>query len=183
MKMTAERHMRLAHLRRFDSSDVVQQASLEAIHAFERFRGRSEGELLAWLSTILRRTLTRFAQHHTTKKRSIFREEHAQRDGQTMADSSLCIPWNRIPAESSGPVTRVIASERAILLARSLQQLPDNYRLVLQLRFIDGKKMREIADEMKTSVGTVEGLLRRALASLSQSLPPTLREEIEGADL
>jgi RNA polymerase sigma-70 factor (ECF subfamily) len=179
MKLTAERHMRHAHQSRFDSSDVVQQACIEALNSFDNFQGRSQGELLAWLSTILRRTLTRFAQHHTSERRSIFREETGAVLRGPDTDSSLCIPWNRIHNQDPGPVTQVIAGERAILLAAALQQLPGNYRLVVQLRFIDGMKMREIADEMGTSMGTVAGLLRRALAHLSEALPPTLREEIE----
>jgi RNA polymerase sigma-70 factor (ECF subfamily) len=36
-----------------DASDVVQEAFLEAHRTFDRFRGRTEGELIAWLRQIL----------------------------------------------------------------------------------------------------------------------------------
>ena len=41
---------------RVDSSDVVQEAFLEAYRDFPRFAGSTEAELLAWLRRILRAT-------------------------------------------------------------------------------------------------------------------------------
>src|SRR5688572_15075563 len=42
---------------KFDASDVVQQALMEAVRAFPQFRGSTEAELTAWLRQILAHAL------------------------------------------------------------------------------------------------------------------------------
>ena len=43
-----------------------------------------------------------------------------------------------------------------------------NYRVALQKRYFDGLKLKEVAEEMGKSIGTVAGWLERAYACLKQ---------------
>ena len=174
--------MRLRYRGRFDESDVVQVACWEAVQSFRTFRGQTEHEFLAWLETILKRSLASLHQHHSTQKRDVNRETISPLQGQA-GDESLSIVWNLIATNNPGPISRVISGEKALILASALQQLPDDYRHAIELRFLDGRKLKEIADEMDSSVGRVAGLLRRGLDELHRLLPSQLKEEIEGTCL
>ncbi|MFC1759130.1 RNA polymerase sigma factor, partial [Planctomycetota bacterium] len=48
----------------------------------------------------------------------------------------------------------------------TLEQLPDQERLVVSLRFIDGLSVREIADATRRPIGTVTKQLSRAIKRL-----------------
>src|SRR5262245_38808285 len=52
-----------------DPSDVVQQTLLKAHAKRDQFRGGSEGELLAWLRTILAHHLADLARKHAPRLR------------------------------------------------------------------------------------------------------------------
>ncbi len=174
--------MRRRYRGRFDESDVVQVACWEAVQSFRTFRGRTENEFLAWLETILKRSLASLHEHHASQKRDVHRESISPVQGQA-GDESLSIVWNLIAATDPGPISKVISGEKALILASALQHLPEDYRHAIELRFLDGRKLNEIADQMDSSVGRVAGLLRRGLEELHRLLPSQLKEEIEGACL
>src|SRR6516165_9079901 len=52
-----------------DPSDVVQQTLLKAHAKRDQFRGGSEGELLAWLRTILAHQMADLARKHAPRLR------------------------------------------------------------------------------------------------------------------
>ena len=58
--------------------------------------------------------------------------------------------------------------ERRALLAKLVESLPEDQRLVIVRRFIDQRSIREIAKEMKRSEGAVKQLQFRALQSLKE---------------
>lgn len=51
-------------------------------------------------------------------------------------------------------------------LAGALRSLPEHYREVLLLRFVDGLGLQEIADALDIPIGTVKSRLHHALATL-----------------
>ncbi len=58
-----------------DSSDLVQQTMLEAHRDFDRFKGESEQEWMAWLRKILAHNVADFIRHYRgTAKRQVRRE-------------------------------------------------------------------------------------------------------------
>ena len=54
---------------RADVSDVVQETILEAYRGFDRYRGTSKRELMAWLRQILVRNLTDAARRRRAQRR------------------------------------------------------------------------------------------------------------------
>ncbi|HEX4226344.1 MAG TPA: sigma-70 family RNA polymerase sigma factor [Pseudonocardiaceae bacterium] len=56
-------------------------------------------------------------------------------------------------------------SERADAI---LAELPENYRQVLQLRFLHGRSCKDVADEMNVTVGNVKVLQHRALRAAAK---------------
>jgi RNA polymerase sigma-70 factor (ECF subfamily) len=61
---------------KFSSSDLVQETFLHAHAAFQKFRGQTEDELLAWLRRILANQLATFGRRYGTRQRDIDLEEH-----------------------------------------------------------------------------------------------------------
>ena len=60
------------------------------------------------------------------------------------------------------------AIERQALLAKLVDSLPEDQRLVVVRRFIDQRSIREIAQELERSEGAVKQLQFRALQSLKE---------------
>jgi RNA polymerase sigma-70 factor, ECF subfamily len=152
---------------RFDPSDVVQQTMLEAVRAWPRFRGQTDGELAAWLRQILARVLAHeFRRHGGVKARDLGREvsldralaESSYRLGNVLAD----------PATSLG--VRIERQEGERRLAEVLERLPADYREVILLRNMEGLSHEEVARRMDRGVGAVRMLWVRALARLRQEI-------------
>jgi RNA polymerase sigma-70 factor (ECF subfamily) len=54
---------------------------------------------------------------------------------------------------------------------RILEQLPSNYRRVLELRFLHGYSLKEVASELGTTVGGVKVMQLRALRAAAKVEP------------
>lgn len=160
---------------RFDASDIVQMTCMEAHAALPSFRGTSYPELLCWLQTILERTVSRVRNEHLGTKRDVRRE--------VVIDeglSGLSFVWTSVGRADSGPSSKLILGETAILVAAALEQLSNEYRTVIELRFLDGMKLAEIAAHLQVTPGCVAGRLRRGLAMLHDSLPESIAAELRG---
>ncbi len=68
-------------------------------------------------------------------------------------------------ADASGPPTPSDAPRRA---QRILAALPDRYRHILQLRFLEASSIKEAADAMNVTVGNAKVLQHRALRMASR---------------
>src|SRR5262249_30323652 len=60
--------------RQLDPSDLVQQTMLTAYRSLAQFRGRSDGELAAWLRQILAHQMTHAVRDLTRLRRDVNRE-------------------------------------------------------------------------------------------------------------
>jgi RNA polymerase sigma-70 factor (ECF subfamily) len=60
------------------------------------------------------------------------------------------------------------SEEGAETVERILAQLSDNYRRVLELRFLHGYSLKEVATEMKSTVGAVKVMQLRALRAAAK---------------
>jgi RNA polymerase sigma-70 factor (ECF subfamily) len=154
---------------RLDPSDLVQETFLKAGLEFDRFAGRGEPELVAWLRQILSRTLVDQAKHHQRRARDHRRQESLEmlldrRDGGV--DEILA---SMVPSPSSQAIHR----ERAVLLADAVADLPADYREVFILRTIEHVPIEEIATRMGRSPGAVRMLWVRALERLNRRLEET----------
>lgn len=168
LRLVAARHARKVVNCRFDESDVVQVTLIEAFRGFEGFRGDSRKELTAWLERILERSLVRMWRKHATTRRDYRRE--VATDSRT---SGLSFVWGADDLQD--PAQSLIRGEMAVLLAQALEQLPEDYRVVLESRFIDGRRIRDVAEQLGVSVGVVAGRLRRGLEMLRELLPSELQ--------
>lgn len=68
------------------------------------------------------------------------------------------------------PVPEGLTSEERMDLYRALEQLPEKYRDVVKLKYLDGCTIREISDATGMPQGTVSVYLRRAVSRLRDQL-------------
>jgi RNA polymerase sigma-70 factor, ECF subfamily len=149
------------------ASDLVQQTFLEAQRDFARFTGGSEEELLAWLRQLLRNNLANFARDfRQTGKRRIDREVALD-----TPDSSGG-PAGQVTADATSPSGQAAAGERAELVRRAMDRLPEDYRRVLTLRYQEGRPFDEIAGLLGRTPNAARKLWARAVEALETELGP-----------
>lgn len=173
IRVAAKRQLDKYLQRRCDASDVVQMTCMDAHAALPSFRGQSYPELLCWLQTILDRNIWRIREEHFGMKRDVRRE--------TRIDpglSGLSIVWASAGQTESGPSSKLIAGEAALCVAAALEHLPAEFRSVLEMRFLEGMKLAEIASRQEVTLGCVAGRLRRGLALLHEQLPASMAAEL-----
>ena len=155
-----------------DPSDIVQQSLLEAHQDLAALKGRSEGELVAWLRTILTRNLLNTARDFGAQKRDIRRERSL---AQQVEDSSVRLD-RFLAASDTSPSQRVIRGEDAERLATALAALPDDQRSAVILKHFHDWSLAQIAEHMNRSTLAVAGLLKRGLKKLREIMDEAAKE-------
>ena len=156
--------------KRVSASDVVQETMLDACRDFDRFRGATEGELMAWLRSILVANLARLLDEHVNaQKRSVGREVSLDAHRQDLEQSAVRLEQSLAGAISS-PSLQAMRRERAAVLADRLAQLREDDREVIVLRNLEGLSFDEVARRMNRSSGAVRVLWVRAVDRLRKLL-------------
>src|SRR5262249_27897878 len=144
-----------------DPSDVVQQTLLKAHEKRYQFRGKSEGELLAWLRAILANHLADLARKYGQRLQGRERSLEAG-----FEESSLRLErWLASNSTSAGG--RAIRQEQLLRLAEALACLPEDQRTALELKHLRHVPVSEISRMMGKSSAAVGSLLYRGLKRLA----------------
>jgi RNA polymerase sigma-70 factor (ECF subfamily) len=149
-----------------DASDVVQDALVKAHGGFARFRGGSEGELLAWLERILRRTLLDLRRRYRNAGRAVGRERPLDR---AASDSSPGLA-RLLAANGSSPSGRAVRRERDAAIAEALGRLSAPDREVVILRSLRELSWGEIARRLRSTPDATRVRWARALRRLGRFL-------------
>jgi RNA polymerase sigma-70 factor (ECF subfamily) len=156
--LVASQHIDVDLQAKGGASDLVQATFLEAQLDFARFQGTSEQELIAWLRRILVNNAGNFARHfRATEKRAVSREISLPPDGSTT---------DALVAPLPSPSGVMMAHEQITVLHRALGRLPDDYRRVIILRYLDGCSFDEVGRLMNRSPEATRKLWSRAMERL-----------------
>jgi RNA polymerase sigma-70 factor (ECF subfamily) len=151
---------------KLDPSDLVQQTLLRAYRALDQFRGTSEAELAAWLRQILARTLANATRDLHRERRDVARERSLEA---TLAESSARLEaWLAAEQPSSGQ--QADHNEQLLRLAEALDGLPEAQRVALELHYLQGRPVAEVARHLGRSTTAAVGLLHRGLRRLRSRL-------------
>lgn len=147
-----------------DPSDIVQQTLLKAHEHREQFRGQTEAERGVWLRQILVTTLADVARRFGAVRRSTDRERSLEA---ALAESSSRLEaW--LAADQSSPSQRAERQEQLLWLAQALARLPEDQRVALELKHLQGLSVADIAARMGRGKRAVVGLIFRALRRLRE---------------
>jgi RNA polymerase sigma-70 factor (ECF subfamily) len=154
----------------FDPSDIVQQTLLDAHRDRDRFRGRVEGEWLAWLRRLLACNFADAVRAQGRAKRDAGRVVSLEQA--LDASSARLESW--LAADQSSPSERAVRNEEILRLVEALDRLPEANRRALVLRHCRGLSLAEISAELGRTPQAVAGLLKRGLAELRELFPDGL---------
>lgn len=166
LKMLAEIKLSPALRAKVSSSDVVQQTLMQAHQHLDQFQGRSEAELTAWLRQILVRNLIDTLRKYRSQARDITRERPLEVEAEK--SSQYLERW--LATEASSPSRLMMHEEELFQLATALGQLPDEQRVVVELKHLQDWSVAEICQHLDKSEAAVAGLLRRGLQRLRELL-------------
>ena len=158
--------------RRMAPSDLVQETMVAAHRDFEKFRGVSEREFLAWLRQILINCLHHAIEVHLKAKKRDLRCEVSIEQVSAAFDKSIVNFANVLADRGPSPSALVGQRERSVALADQLAKLKPHYRDVLVLRTLQGLPFEEVAVRMGRKPGAVRMLWLKAIDKLKTVCKP-----------
>jgi RNA polymerase sigma-70 factor (ECF subfamily) len=133
-----------------DIEDVIQEVFIAMIRSLKTFKGDSK--FSTWLRVITNRQIANYYR----KNQKTLKDDHLDQD-----DSRL--------SNKATPTTRE-TQDRRIYIQQTLMEVPDHYREILLLRFVDGLKFQEIAELQGKSLDAVKSVFRRAIEAMRKEL-------------
>ncbi|HJW22536.1 MAG TPA: sigma-70 family RNA polymerase sigma factor [Candidatus Limnocylindrales bacterium] len=132
-----------------DAEDLTQLVFVKALEALPRYTARGV-PFGGWLFRLARNTVI---DHVRTRR------EHVELEVVT-----------RRATEEAGPEAVAALRDDLDAVARALEELTEDQREVIALRFFAGLSAREAAEAMGRQEGTIRGLQFRAIGALRRSL-------------
>jgi RNA polymerase sigma-70 factor (ECF subfamily) len=151
---------------KIDPSDVVQQTLLEAYQDRKKFCGKCEAELAAWLRRILAHNLADVFRRYDAAARDVCLE--CSLEASLAESSSRLDVW--LTDERSSPSHQALRKERLGQLYEALMKLPEDQRIAVEGKHLQGLSVNEISQQVGKTTSAVGGLLRRGMRRLRELL-------------
>jgi len=146
-----------------DIEDVAQEVFVKAYRAIGGFRGDSA--FYTWLYRIAINT----AKNHLVAQ--------SRRPPQTDVDAqdAEMTEAGRNLRELETPESNLMSQELAQRVTRAVRELPEELKMAITLRELEGLSYEEIATVMDCPIGTVRSRIFRAREAIDQQLAPLLK--------
>lgn len=146
-----------------EAEDVTQDAFIKAYRALPAFRGDSA--FYTWLYRI---------GINTAKNHLLALGRRAPTSTHFDSDEAEEFEEATLLHEVTTPENELMSKQVVEVVNASLQQLPDDLRMALTLREIEGLSYEEIAAVMNCPIGTVRSRIFRAREAVAVNLRPLL---------
>ena len=150
------------YVSRDDIPDIVQESFIKAYRSLASFRG--ESAFYTWLYRIAVNT----AKNHLTAlgrrppKEDILAEDAESYDAGTQL------------READTPENLVLSNELKRVVFETIENLPEELKMAITLREIEGLRYEEIAEVMSCPVGTVRSRIFRAREAIDAKIQPLM---------
>jgi RNA polymerase sigma-70 factor (ECF subfamily) len=152
-----------------DAKDVLQESLLKAYANLDRFEGNSR--FYTWLVRIaINEALMKLRRSRAEKELSL--------DEVLVADDGSFMP-REIEDWGENPEERYSKTELQEILANAIENLKLPYRVVFQLRDVDGLSIEETAQALGLSAAAVKSRLLRARLQLRETLNPYFQKRLD----
>ncbi|WP_372869672.1 RNA polymerase sigma factor RpoE [Shewanella sp.] len=145
-----------------DVADVAQEAFIKAYRALANFRG--ESAFYTWLYRIAVNT----AKNHLVSQGRRAPANDVDADEAEYYDGSDALK------EFASPERLMLSDEIKRVVFETLEELPEELKMAISLRELDGMSYEDIANVMECPVGTVRSRIFRAREVIDRKLQPLL---------
>jgi RNA polymerase sigma-70 factor (ECF subfamily) len=147
-----------------DVADVTQEAFIKAYRALPNFRG--ESAFYTWLYRIAVNSAKNYlvSQGRKPPANDVDAEEADFYDGSDALK------------ENTTPERVMLSDEIKSILFATVESLPDDLKMAITLREIEGMSYEDIANVMECPVGTVRSRIFRAREAIDKELQPLLEQ-------
>jgi RNA polymerase sigma factor (sigma-70 family) len=143
--------------------DLTQEAFIKAFGSLKNFN--EEYAFSTWLYKIATNNTIDFIRKKKLQMFSIDKPVESR-------DSEYTF---ELPDDTYEPDKEMISDQRSTMLRDAIAQLPEKYRLVIQLRHVEERSYEEIAKEIGVPIGTVKAHIFRARELLYKQLRAKIR--------
>lgn len=141
-----------------DAEDLTQDVFIKVFENIHQFKG--ESALGTWIYRIA-----------VTQSLDFLRRKNRKKRGRTILGFFGVGEKEHLhPQEFEHPGVKAEKKEKATVLFKAVNQLPENQRTAFLLQKLEGLSQNEIAEVLKTTSSAVESLLSRAKANLKKLL-------------
>lgn len=144
-----------------DILDLTQEALLKMAKNIKRLKDPSKFK--AWLNQIVTRLFYDYIRSKNRKLQTIPIDKKSDEEEDKFNVSE-------VPCKTCTPEQESLNTELNCIIERSIQKLPDAFRLAIVLREFQGLSYEEIAEITNTNVGTVKSRIARARTKLQSDL-------------
>lgn len=146
-----------------DVSDIVQEAFIKAYRALPNFRGDSA--FYTWLYRIA----VNCAKNHLVANNRRPSSSNVDVDDAENYDAGDALRVN------ASPEKLLLSEEIKSVIFKTIDKLPEDLRVAINLRELDGLSYEEIAEIMDCPVGTVRSRIFRARDAIDKQIKPLIQ--------
>ena len=144
--------------------DVSQESFIKAYRGLKNFRGDS-----AFYTWLYRISINTAKNHLVSKSRRMPDDDiDAQEAEQYDGGGKL--------RDIASPESELMSSEIQMTVQAAIEALPDDLRIAITLRELEGLSYEEISDTMECPIGTVRSRIFRAREFIEKELEPLINE-------
>lgn len=151
-----------------DVDDIVIKAMRQGMRRAETYRG--ESSLLAWLYQVARSELSAYYKQNGRQKNTLFIEDNAVAMDHI---DSLSVDEQLTP---EGTLNR---QRHVALIHTMLDQLPGDYGRVLEMKYVEGIAVDDIAERLSTTNIAIQSMLARARKAFKSTYTNVMAAEAE----
>ncbi len=142
-----------------EHEDVAMEAVGEVVEFVEKVDSFEDCKKLV-VTISKNRLVDRFRQRATQKHGAGKVESLEAKEG-----------FDAVDATQQQPDALVLLGENALILAKALKQVPEQYRKAVEDFYLKGSTQQEIADRLGLKIGSIGVYLDRGLKALRENLP------------
>ncbi len=141
-----------------EAEDVCQEVFIEVFESIGKFKG--ESKLFTWIYRIaISKTLDTIRKKKRKKRGGLLQSLFSRKSSSAFEQPDFIHPGIQLEDR-----------ERAAILFKAIDKLPDNQKIAFTLSKIESLSYQEISEAMNISVSSVESLLFRAKKILQKYL-------------
>jgi RNA polymerase sigma-70 factor, ECF subfamily len=152
---------------KISGEDVLQQTYLQAFRSIGSFDPQSAHSFYAWLKKIAERILIDAARRDG---REIAVSGPIHKPQADAADSSYAGLLSQIMDNDASPTTKMMAGEALRALHVALAGMQEDCREAIQLRYLEGRSRKEVAQIMGRTENVVHHLCKKGRVHLREEL-------------